>query len=498
VPGGNRATLVDPDAAIDDGATWGDVVPSPDGLWIAATRHAQGHWTLVRWPVNTPEQRELLVASRSVVSDPVWTPGGELLFVCDQTGYPQVYRWTASGRPVALTAEPLGARAPALLGDGSLLYTTLTASGWDLRRAPLDSGRAALPSPPPLPFDSAPAVVTRETGYAVGPSLRPHFWIPVGLDRGATGSFLGGATGGTDAVGRYTYVVAALLSGAPTRALAEFDGVSHLLGNPSLDWSLSSDWLMAAQGAGAVVSERERQAALGATFVARGWQTVASLRVAAEYDGTRFVATPAVVPTTICGGCVDRDLIGGSVTLGLSSFAFGAVAISPEDGFRWSTLYRRREEQGTPRWSNEVRSQLAFYLHVPAVGGFAHHVLAAQVTAGMLTGPLPSLFAAGGVSSSGLGVGLGQTLGKTRDFPVRGYAAGELRGQRAVTASVEYRVPLALIGRLLGHLPFGADKLSLTVFGDVGDAWDAGGAPRLTRLRAIGAELVSDLTVNYS
>jgi hypothetical protein len=497
VPGANRAGLLDTVAGVDDGATWGDVVPSPDGMWVAATRHAQGHWTLVRWPVGASEQRAVLVASRSVISDPLWTPGGELLFVSDQTGYPQVYRWTASAVPVARTAEPWGARAPAVLADGTLLYTTLSAFGWELRHAPPDSGLVSPPAPAPLPFDSAPGVVARETGYAAGASLRPHFWIPVWLDRGPAGRFAGAATGGTDAVGRYIYAVGALVAGSPPRAVAAFDGVSHLLGNPSLDLSLSSDWSLAAQGSGAVVSERDRKAALGATFVRRRWDTVASVRVAAEYEGTRFVAIPGDAPTTICGGCVGRDLIGGSVTLGLRSFAVGALAVSPEDGFQWSAVYRRREEQGTPRWSNELRSQFAVYLHVPAAGGFAHHVLAARVTAGVLTGPLPNVFAVGGASTGGLGVGLGQSLGQTLDFPVRGYPAGELHGQRALTASVEYRLPLKLIGQLFGHLPLGADKLSLTLFGDAGDAWDAGGAPRFTRLRAIGAELVSDLTVNY-
>src|SRR4029077_3758663 len=149
-----------------------------------------------------------------------------------------------------------------------------------------------------------------ETGYAAGPSLRPHFWIPVSLDRGPTGTFAGAATGGTDAVGRYTYVAGALLAGYPLRALAAVDGVSHLLGNPSLDLSLSSDWPLAAQGSGAVVSERERKAVLGATFVTRRWETVASVRRAAEYEGTSFVASPVADPATICGACVGRDLIG--------------------------------------------------------------------------------------------------------------------------------------------------------------------------------------------
>jgi outer membrane protein assembly factor BamA len=119
------------------------------------------------------------------------------------------------------------------------------------------------------------------------------------------------------------------------------------------------------------------------------------------------------------------------------------------------------------------------------------------VSAGVLTGSLPDVFAVGGASTGGLGVGFGQSLGATGTFPVRGYATRELRGRRAVTASVEYRLPLKLIGQLLWHLPLGADKLSLTLFGDAGDAWDAGGAPRFTRLLAIGAELVGDLTVSY-
>ncbi|HYR31705.1 MAG TPA: hypothetical protein VEO93_07245, partial [Gemmatimonadales bacterium] len=84
-----------------------------------------------------------------------------------------------------------------------------------------------------------------------------------------------------------------------------------------------------------------------------------------------------------------------------------------------------------------------------------------------------------------------------RAFPVRGYAGGTLRGRRAATASIEYRIPLALIGKGVGHLPVGADKLSLSVFGDAGDAWDPGRRARLTHLASAGAELVSDVTINY-
>jgi len=80
---------------------------------------------------------------------------------------------------------------------------------------------------------------------------------------------------------------------------------------------------------------------------------------------------------------------------------------------------------------------------------------------------------------------------------VRGYGNGELRGRRVATGSVEYRLPLALVGRSLGHLPFGADKLWLNLFSDAGDAWNPGAAPQLTRLRSAGLELAGDVTVSY-
>jgi len=185
------------------------------------------------------------------------------------------------------------------------------------------------------------------------------------------------------------------------------------------------------------------------------------------------------------------------VTLALTHVVSAPVAVSRQDGFSWLALYRRRAEREGARWSSEARSRLGLYAHVPGVGGFAHHVLAVRLAAGASGGPLGERFKAGGVSSGALGLTFGQALGATRDFPVRGYRAGELLGRRAATATVEYRLPLALVGAPFGHLPFGADKLWLNIFGDAGDAWDPGAAPRLTRLRSAGAELAGDLTLNY-
>ena len=245
VPAGNRPALPVPSAPDGAGATWGEVVPSPDGRWVAGTRNADGHWALLRWPADSPEAGRVLRESAGVIADPTWTPASELLFVTDPTGFPQVYRWRDPTGAEPLTAEPLGARAPAALPDGSLLYVTLAAGGWELRHAAAGDGRRERPAGQPVPVDrpapfaAAPPVATRETGYAAWPALRPHFWLPLFLDVGRSGRFWGGATAGSDAVGRFNYIAAGLVARQPFRAIGWFAGLWSGLGNPTLDGSAS-------------------------------------------------------------------------------------------------------------------------------------------------------------------------------------------------------------------------------------------------------------------
>src|SRR5213079_3190832 len=113
-------------------------------------------------------------------------------------------------------------------------------------------------------------------------------------------------------------------------------------------------------------------------------------------------------------GCAGHDLVGGSATFALTHVVSAPLAVSRQDGFSWSALYRRRAEAGGARWSSEARSQLGLYAHVPGVGGFAHHVLAVRLAAGASGGPLGERFKAGGVSSGALGRPSGRRLGGRR------------------------------------------------------------------------------------
>ena len=488
-------------------ATWGPVVPAPasKNRWVVAARHLNGGWQLVRWHADAPQAIDVLAQAGAdgSIADPVWTPDGtSILFVTEAPpgGFPQVHRWRESDGVTQVTAEARGARTPAPLPDGRIAFTTLGDDGWELRAVaptPATHAEAALPAPSAPPaFDSAPAVPVRETGYSSWGSLRPHFWIPIGVNAGAAGRFFGAATAGTDALERYTYVASAMVSASPARAQGSFVFLDQAPGDPTFDFSISNDWsLVGTDSTGHVVSSEHREAALGATVLAHRWRSFVSVRLAAEYEGRRYVSDPDTNLNDICKGCTNRDRVGGSATLSFGSVVAAPLTVSLQDGAVLALLYRRKEEQGTSRWLNEVRVRSNTYVRLGPPIGFGYPVLAIRGAFGALDGTIPDVFSVGGISSGVLG--FSQQIGTLRTFPVRGYDPGALHGRRAATLTAEYRVPLTVIGRLLGHLPVGADKLAFSVFGDLGDAWDAGDQPRLHRLRSFGAELVGDLTVNY-
>jgi hemolysin activation/secretion protein len=85
---------------------------------------------------------------------------------------------------------------------------------------------------------------------------------------------------------------------------------------------------------------------------------------------------------------------------------------------------------------------------------------------------------------------------------VRGYGADALLGRSAAAASVELRLPLALVGRGLGLLPVYLDRMSLSLFADAGAAWFPKGfttqLPSSSTIGGVGAELVTDLGAVYA
>jgi outer membrane protein assembly factor BamA len=77
---------------------------------------------------------------------------------------------------------------------------------------------------------------------------------------------------------------------------------------------------------------------------------------------------------------------------------------------------------------------------------------------------------------------------------MRGYPRGG-RFTRAFVGIAELRIPLWLAGRSVGRLPLLIDKLSTTLFWEVGGGWNEGDDPTPTALSDLGVELVADLGI---
>src|SRR5207247_206046 len=105
----------------------------------------------------------------------------------------------------------------------------------ELRVRPRDPPRA--PQVPRHSRHGRRAGPARETGFAMGPSLLPHFWIPFFWNAGPTGQFGGGVTAGTDALQRFSYAGDLLVSPQPLRVRGDLVLITAVLGNPTLDGS---------------------------------------------------------------------------------------------------------------------------------------------------------------------------------------------------------------------------------------------------------------------
>jgi outer membrane protein assembly factor BamA len=84
-----------------------------------------------------------------------------------------------------------------------------------------------------------------------------------------------------------------------------------------------------------------------------------------------------------------------------------------------------------------------------------------------------------------------------REFPLRGYSSGEpaLTGHRSRLGTIEWRVPLSDVDRHFMVPPVGMNRVSMSLFFDIGAAWDSGESPDYHR--GVGIELLSDLRFGY-
>lgn len=494
-----RNGVIEPLVEARDDVQWARPDVGPDGT-IAAIRRTPSEFALVTLtPGGEPVAR--VVTRQSQLADPAWlvSAGQRLLVTDDRTGLPQLYLVRADGEdPVQLTAEAAGATQPAASADGWVYYAALTGEGYQLRRARLDrlggaTGPDRLVERPP--FEPAPPAASRVTGYRPWGALYPRYWFPYLIDGGPTYGWGGGAfTSGSDPIGRTSYSARLGLYLRDVRAEGAFYLRHQRWASHTVDLSLLQSWgsglFGPAAGADRLVEIRKREASVGFSTVFRRWWSIATVRVAADYQIDQYPE--------------DRDLrlsepqrVSASIFLTAGRVLASPLGISGEKGVTASVRYRHRWRLDRDGEADEYRARLAAYLPIDGFGLFARPVLATRVAGALSTGTARDEFGIGGVPSVQAPGMPGVVFGSVRQFPVRGYANDELSGSRVVVGSVEARMPLALVARQLGDLPIGLDRLSLSAFGDYGRSWDAFVSQNEGTLASTGLELVWDLGLVY-
>jgi hypothetical protein len=487
---GGEASVLAPAGA---GVEWAQPRFAPGGERIAAVRVVNG-------------RRDIVLLNRdggapeAVTSDdeadimPAWSDAAlpALLWVREVNGRPAIVRMNLRTREsFAVARPPFAAWAPAAAGD-SLIYLSQHADGLRLVVAAPAPWPVSIAAPEPGPADREPepggAGIPATSGYSPLGTLLPRYWLPL-ASGGTGGAWYGALSSGTDVLERWWW--AALVQAGGGVASGHLRGsfaLVHSLSRPlSLDAWYSRDQLAWQDETGNIgCCVLDETAELGATLVRPRWRHSLSMRGALLQD--RF-------------GPFERR--GVSLSLGVSTASRPPFAISRQEGARASGTVRHRRRVGEGRSSTEytarVQAYLAWGAAAPGGGGeggsaggaFARQVTALRLSGGVITGNDPVRYLAGGNPAEGVSLAPGLALGGSRSFPLRGAAAGEYGGRRILAASLEHRIPLALVGRgLPGFIPVQLDRLSVSLFGD-GLLTSLSGTGN--RYASLGAELVFDL-----
>jgi hypothetical protein len=498
---------------------------SPSGEMIAAEMTERGH--VLDVVVVDRAGGILWQVTRDDAADvtPAWSPDGRhLIWASDRDGLSDLYAaevprrlretvmpgdegriGSSDDRVWRLTRTTGGASDPEVSPDGRwLVFAALYAEGYRVERIKFDrstwepAGPGGRSRHPPVP---AAAEATGDSPairpYSPFPSLWPRSWLPIVYGgSSAVGTFIGATTFGADDVRRHSY---ALFAGWRTEVGEIEAGAVYRyagFGDPVIDVSVSQDWsslvLPTADGGRVDVVEREREVRLAAGFLQPRIRSVISVIPLLSLEQRRLTPVdPSFADTTL------TDVIGGLV-LGYSRARGYARSVSAEKGFSTVLeLTHRRRTNDFDQWRLSAEAVVHAYLSFPLFG-YASHVFATRLALGASEGHArsPEFFGLGGIPGRGIDIVPGFELGGGSPYPVRGYSEGVQYGDRIASATLEYRLPVALVGRGYGLWPVMFDRLSFSLFADAGSAWSDG--EEIDVLASLGSEIGVDLGLGYA
>ena len=466
--------------------TWSEPRWAPDGRRIAVSHRRHGGAFSIE--VIAPGEPGYVEVARSnaVLSSPSWSPDGQrILYTTEESGSPQL-AIASSGWRVLRDEGGVAVLTPELSPNGRLLAAaTLRADGYHVGVAPAAVAEPNAPAPVHVdtnaiaPVDIETLAPGEFTPYSAWRTALPHYWYPLVEPGVANDTRLGVTTSGADVLDRWVYSAYAALPTSGRFAVAGIGLRYAGLRRPYVDVALSQDWTrlgVATNANDEVVGEvfkRTRDASLALTFVTPHVRTYRSFTAGVGSEWRNFGTTPepllAQLDTSFHRGYTFPRLFAGAVWANTQR---PPLSISPEDGVSLGVTVRERFRSDAPSTtaSASVVGTAQGYksLDLP---GFAHHVLALRVAAGVADSRAATALEVGGTSGTVLEVVPGYTIGEgRRTFGVRGFPSASVYGTSALAASLEYRAPLTMNTRGLGLLPFFFDHSSITAFADAGVA----------------------------
>lgn len=468
---------------------------SPDGRLIAAERRRLGGQSeIVVIDAATRAVRIVTSSASGRNISPMWLPdGASLLFSSDRDNRPfTLYRVDiVTGNVTAVEGAGAGAQSAALSPDGArLVFVGYSADGYDLYSLPFTpSPRGGGEEPVPAPADqrvnrvqtAAPARDVEATNalpdrpYTPWATLAPRFWLPY-IETDGDNTVLGAATGGFDALGRHTYAVSAGWT-TPRHDVDAWVDYAYTRWWPALFVGASDDTDTWREG-----TVRARELTAGVLLPWRQVRWSSSLLAAASVSGEEFACAACDTPALST-----RRRQSGRVGFNLSNARAFGYSISAEQGAAASVIteFARGSDGGTAR---TIVTELRGYAGVWP----RHAAVAARLAGAVSRGDdrvRREFSAAGsGPQSSPFDLGI-DAVGL-----LRGFDADAFSGRSALSASLDYRFPIAWPQRGVGTWPVFLRAVHGAFFADAAHAWD-GPFRRADVRRSFGGELSADLVL---
>jgi len=459
---------------------------------VVLTSLRDGSWSLIEIGDGRPT---VLFADQAIKHSPRFgaTPD-EIYFVANYDNVYNVWSWRRGERTLSRwTRAGTGVREISAPVAGEMLLTTIEADGDVLRayrlpESPLERREAAAPaagSPAPAPAKADDLRRGTERPYAPWSSLLPRSWFPTFY--AADGAVaLGVTTFGQDALGLHHYSVTPMYEftqGQPLGSfIYEYNERHRLLLQRTMSVKATTD-----KDDGNSLTDQDIQQ-YTITDSVQWVSTWRSLSLDTRYYWG-------------LGGALNREKqydVNAATTTLSDKPVLGLVAGVDTRRTQWLSEGSSQGQQ-LRLWAETSNGLNGTYTGNVYRADWRGYLPAGKTVLALRWNeiygqPGAEPIELGGSESDDA---LGLPLLNQRDFPLRGYTSGEavLTGQRARVGTIEWRVPLSDVDRHLMVPPVGLNRVSMSLFLDIGAAWNSGASPDYHR--GVGIELLSEIRFGY-